>query len=508
MLKLPVHKNQAGFSTLEILLAFLVLSFSIAAIINLVYGGQSLAIDSQTNSEAQHKAQAMLEEARASSTQDFASVVPLPVPPATSTQDGIYSKSLDIQPVDSYTEKVTSNITWQASGGRNQSVSLSTLLTNPSAAAGGGGSCSVVITGNWKSPNIQSYEFGRDILHDTSSGFPITDVEADNGKLYVTVNNSNGNNFPTLFILDISTPSQWFTTTPTVLQSMDNDPTMKTGLNAVTVSGNYAYAAKATGPSSGQLQVIDLTSLTVVSTYKIPGVTGSGSQSIGQSIFYRNGVVFLGLAKTPDSTINDTEFNVIDVGGGGIVGASPTNPIRMGGYQVHNGINAIYVKNNYAYIATPNAEELTVLDISTLSNPHRAGGFNAPGGSGNGKSIYLVGNTLYLGRTVGNQEFYILNDSVPATNQLPSLGVQDINSSVNGVLVRNYLAFLLTNSQFEIWKIDNPASITPWTTSGTTADFVNLPAGSGTAVGCTGNYIFIGSLPSNNKGYLSIITGS
>src|SRR3989338_9394963 len=84
-------KYMKGFATLEILIAFAVLILSISAVILLVFGNQSIIIDSQTNSEALYKAQKMLEEARAASKQDFFSVNSI-----TTTSDDIYQKTLDV----------------------------------------------------------------------------------------------------------------------------------------------------------------------------------------------------------------------------------------------------------------------------------------------------------------------------------------------------------------------------------------------------------------------------
>src|SRR3989338_2305791 len=85
MKKQPAHRNQKGFSTLEILLAFFVLSLTVGAIISLVFGGQSVAVDSQTYSEAAHKGQAMLEDARATAKGNFNLVKQI-----ASYSDGIY----------------------------------------------------------------------------------------------------------------------------------------------------------------------------------------------------------------------------------------------------------------------------------------------------------------------------------------------------------------------------------------------------------------------------------
>ena len=132
------------------------------------------------------------------------------------------------------------------------------------------------------------------------------------------------------------------------------------------------------------------------------------------------------------------------------------------------------------------------------------GGYDAVGGSGNGKSLYAVGDSLYLGRTVGGTEFLILNNSNPATADPPGLvalgGKPDVDESVNGLVVRDYLSFLLTNSQLRVLKTNVPASISPYAS-------VALPAGSqGRSLDCEGNFLYAGFTLSG-KAYVGAITG-
>lgn len=504
-----------GSSILEVLIATAILTLGISAASLLSFANQTLKTDITTNTEALTKASSLLEAARADAEKDFNLVNPL-----APTLDDVYTKELDVDPIDFFTKKITSLASWTGEGGRALRVSLSTLVVNPDGP-GGGDTCDSVLAGDWTNPQKTEYEFGADILEDTSSGFPITSVQSYQHKLYVTVNNDNGNNDGTFFILDITDPGVM----PVPLKELDNNPAVGAGLNDVAVDGTqYAYVANAYGAnfttcanpnglnkSCGQLQVVDMSVSppSIVYTMKIPGVTGSGGQGVGTRVFYKNGIVYLGLAKA-----TGPEFHIIDVGGGGTPGAAPATPKHMGSYEINNGVNAIFVRDGYLYVASPHDEELKIFDMSDLAAPALVGGFDAPGGggnNGNGKSFSFVGGRLYFGRTLldGN-EFYILNSDDPETN-LPVLGSKDIrnasnnNTSVNGIIIRDYLAFLITNEQFQIWRIDNPDAITVY------ANPLTLPPGSGgglqgTAADCEGNYIFVGSQSSNDKGYISVIT--
>ncbi len=494
------YSKQKGFSTIEISVALLIITVGLTAATLVIFGGRSFSSDSGLDNEALYKAQRQIEDARASARASFGSVI------SSSSNDGIYFKEVVVssgsQP---YSKNVISRISWTAPGPRSEKIELSTTLSDWKNALVKNQPCLTPLSGDWQHPQMAFYEFGKDLLGDSSSGYPLTGITVLNSKLYVTVNNTNGNNFPSLFIFDVSKPG----VKPALLTSADNDPGVKSGLNAITVNGNYAYVANANNPNfstcatCGQLQIFDIskTPPQVIDTFKVPGVTGKNGQSIGTSIFYKGGIVYLGLAKTPDGATGDTEFNLIDVGGGGH-GGSPTSPVFLGGYQVGNGVNAIYAKGKYAYIATPNSENMTILDVSDPTHPTRAGGYS-PGIGSNGESLFVTGSTVYLGRTFGTNEFYILNVQNPAS--ITVLGSKDIGSgsstSINGVVLRSNLAFLITNTQFQIWNVANPASITQWATP------LSLPAGSGTTISCsTDNSIYVGSLPSNDKGFISIIT--
>lgn len=502
--------NQKGFSTLEMLIAMAILIMVISAVILVSFGSQSLLIDSQTNNEALKKAQQLLEQQQSLARKDFKLVNPV-----TEFADGIYQEKVDVetQP-DFFTKKVTATVSWPGEYNRNLSVKLSALVTNFNNALGGD-TCGSVLSGHWENPQIQNLDFAQ-LVGDVGGPYPVSDIDASidlnqSPKLYVTVNNTDVGDKETFFIFDITNPAS-----PVLISDgkIDNDDSVRAGLNAVHAAGNYAYVASNYGanfntetspcdnsnganPSCGQLQVIDISVSPpeLKYTFEVPSVSGSGGQAIGKSIFYKDGYVYLGLAKTESGP----EFNIIDV-------HNPLAPFPVGSWPVGNGINAIYVKGRYAYLATPNNQELIVLDISNPASPSLAGGFDAPGGSGNGKSLYLVGDTLYLGRTVGGTEFYILDDKIPATVQLPVFGEKsDIDDSINSIISRDYLTFLITNNQLQIFKINqasNPWGISPYFS-------ISLPSDDNRkSMDCQGNYLYVGSVDSSDNGYLSIITST
>ena len=364
--------SKRGFSTLEILIAFAVIILALTSVVTLIFSSQSVAVDSRADSEATAKAQSLLESARAAALLDFNSVNP--VAPA---QDGMYQKSLDVQTQGFYTKKVTATVTWQTQG-RSQSVELATLISNWENISKD--DCNSGLSGNWQNPQINNLDLGS-LIGDSSGAYTISDMEAYQNKLYVAVSSTAVKTAPDFFVFDVSNPAQ-----PVFLGGVDNDPKVIAGITALRVSGKYAYVASASSYARGQLQIIDVSvnPPQVVTTYKIPVInSGGGSKGLGSGIFYSNGFVYLGLTKTD----SENEFNVVDV-------SNVLNPVFKGSLHIGNGINAIYAKGNYVYLAHPTdaadppEEQLSVLDVTNPASPQRVSGFFYNGSSGgNGKSL-------------------------------------------------------------------------------------------------------------------------
>jgi len=510
-----VKFKMKGIATFEILIAMALLVIFITMTLPLLAGSQSTSIGSQTNQEALYKAQKLLEDERSNAKLDFNLVNPI-----SSTSDGIYNKSVSVSfyptPTDYFAKKVTSTVTWQGPNAQNLSVNLSTLITNPDAV-NGGDTCGSVLEGNWSNPQISApIDVGT-----TPSGNPVQGINVFEGKIYITTDNSHGQNND-FYIYDISLNPQ----NPTIVGAPNGIDAngVKSGLNDVAISKNgsnkYAYVANAydanfstcvQGPSCSQMRIIDVTDPTspiLGQSYKLPGVSGNvgahNNQAVGKSIFYKDGYVYLGLTKT----LSGPEFNVIDV-------HNPSVPFFVGSYPVGRSINAIRVKNNYAYLTTDdNNKELIVLDVSVKSSPTLVGTYNAMPDSTNfgyGKGLNLVGNKVYLSRTyISNApEFLVLDNSNPGVIPQTPLGFNDVGissdpQSVNGIIIRDYLGFLITTDYIQVWNIANLSSMN-LIRSFNLSDIVH--SGSvGSGSDCEGNYIYIGSYrTSNDKGVILVL---
>ena len=478
-----------GFSTLEVLVAFMVIILSLTSMVSLVFSGQSLVVDSENSSNAVRKAQALLEVAHA---QSFLTLNSLP-----EASNGIYQESLNIQELDDYTKQATAKLIWQSEG-RNHNLEISTIVTDPASAVGGD-SCSQTVSGNWQHPQIINFNLAQ--LAGVTGSYDISGLDIYQNKLYVVANNTSAKTDPVFFVFDVASSTQ-----PVLISSIDNDSRVIAGPAAVKVVSKYAFLASASSYSRGQLQVIDLAANppSVVVTYKLPIINSSGSaKGLGSSIFYRNNYIYLGLTKSD----SENELNILDV-------SDPENPVFKGSYKIGNAINAIYVRGDHAYLAHPTdagaspQEQLTVLDISDPTSPKRINGFYFNGSSGgNGKSLYGTAGKLYFGRTASKisgssadfiPEFFAFNNSPSFSPSILAGLSLNTPQSLNGLIVRSNLAYFLTSNYFQIWDLSNPASITAW------ASPLSLP-GNGSALDCEGNIFYVASVDNSGVGYLSVI---
>jgi type II secretory pathway pseudopilin PulG len=459
--------GRRGFSTVEMLIAMSILVISLSAIILISFGTQTVLIDSQTNSEAINLAQEFLEKEQTLARKDFKLVNPRAI-----TSVDIYKIKVDVEPqADFLTKKVTATVSWPDQYNRGLNVKLSAIIANFENAVGGD-TCNSVLSGDWAHPAITNIPVG-----DTSGNASLS-VDAYKQKLYVTISEADASTSPTLFVYSLADPQN-----PVLISSIDNDPLTEDGINDIHATDGYLYAAKAIGPGNGQMQIFNISAAApsqVGSDFLANGATG-----VGNSIFYKDGYVYLGL--TADS---GSEFYIIDV-------HNPyVPPFEVGRWLLGSTINDIYAKGNRVYLATADTRELIVLKINDPTNPSRIDSFDVPD-LGDGKKIYLVGDTLYLGKTVdsGNPELYMLDN--PEFSVISASSSWEISESVNGLLVRENLAFLTTDSQFQIWDMNDSSAIPV---------FSSPLVGTGNSLDCEGNYLYAGSVDtSNNKAYLSVI---
>ncbi|MCU0653166.1 MAG: hypothetical protein MUD10_02810 [Candidatus Pacebacteria bacterium] len=326
--------SQKGFSALEILIAMFLLVLTLTAVVALSFGSQTMIADSRSNNEALDIAKGLLEKSQADSRKDFNLVNPVG---QVSDADG-FTYRVDVEQTDYFAKLITAVVEFPEDTVRYGATALSVLVTNYNNAVGGDTGSSVMLpdAAHWTDPEQKNTFSNFSSLTGVADNYPITDVDAYRGKLYVTVGKTSATTTPTFFVFNINVNNP---DDPKLeaLGNLDNDPTRLTGLNAVAVAQDpstgiaYAYVASASNVNK-QLQIIDV-SANPPQLVKSVEATGHAH---GNSIFYKNGYIFLGL-KAASST---PEFSIIDVRKPLLAGEVGHWPVTGG---LGHDINNIYV---------------------------------------------------------------------------------------------------------------------------------------------------------------------
>jgi Tfp pilus assembly protein PilV len=453
--KLIGKKLEEGFSTIEMLIAFVILIVTLVSVVQVTFGNQSVAVDSQTSDEAIFLAQKYLEDARASrSHDDFLSIVSVSSTPIPNNIFTRQTKVLDISPC---AKQVTSLITWQQSL-RTLSTSMTTLLTDPTEAIALGSDCaSSPPTGGWNPPEL----FASDTI--SPGKFDTVDVLQKIAYLGSDV-------LPHLYIADARNA---------YLGQNKTDPMMVSFANNFNFDGNTideindidtykdlstgkVYAFTATASATAQFNVIDVTDIhnpVLVAKRKLAGITATDSTAWGWRTYYYNKRLYITSRETAGP-----ELHIFDV-------SDPANPTEIGSKELNTTVNDFTVREDIAYFANQSdLRELLVYDVSDPSLVLEIVGarIDLPGNQ-NGESVFLLGNKLYFGRqeTSSGPEFYILDASDPrsAIGGLPVVGQYNLNKDVTGIRVNSKFAFIASRDDssggFKVLDISNPLNIQP-----------------------------------------------
>jgi len=502
-------KLNTGFSTIELLVAFAILIINITGILLLTSGsqgsgteavigqGQKISISSETNQEALYMAQKQMEEKRADSRSDFLSINTYTNPIDETSGPITYKKNLIVTDISPCLKQVTSSLSWNSS---KLPIELSTLITDVAGALALGGDCLSDPPGaggsTWKNPYADCND--KDAKYCASiGGSAATDIDVleINGKKIAFLTSSTGTSGkPDFWIFDVtnSPPND----PAPLLWSLDTGD----GLNSVDVAKGpdghyYAYVAGYSEDSKGspcgggishkpyskQFQIIDIDVTNFANSSIVASITPSavdvcGEFPAGYSIYYYNNKVYMGTKETKGN-----ELMIFDV-------SNLTN-IKESSISVKRNVNKIFVRNNLAYLATgsgaleKNPFKIYNVDPTSTDYKKEIGSLTTSTKVGEGTSVFLLGNKIYLGLKQKNSadEFFILD--VKTTSAVTVLKSIDFDQKlcidnptkpndkkscigpgnhVSGIVVTGPLAFLVSNYStggFQAWNISNVSNI-------------------------------------------------
>ncbi len=274
-------------------------------------------------------------------------------------------------------------------------------------------------------------------------------VYAVGSKMYAgTGKNSSG---PEFFVYNVPDP----TATSTPVASFEANA----AVNAIAVSGNYAYLA--TDNNTEEIKVVDLSTspLQEVGHYNIPG------NAVGQAIAV-NGTTLL---FTAGSTLY--KFDVTDPTQ---LASKPIKSVDLGG----TGYNMVVYDPTYVYVSTGNTSaKVQIVDYSQ-STPVIVGFIN-PSGSASGQGLWRRGSQLMVSTSAsGSANFYIYDITAPIAQPMPLLGSYNLGAASQTVVAVPDDTFSLAgvnrNGQ-EMTNLDisDPTKITPASIVNTLNGFVN-----------------------------------
>jgi hypothetical protein len=402
-------------------IALSVFSLTIGGLVVVSLGNEALATSTEMQAELRVETQSALDKARENALTDWDTVS------SWQEDDAVFSRSFVFEDISPCLKDVVAHVSFVAPRLQHQGYEQTALVFESSRMSDVGNDCPAYLgNGDWSKP---LHVLSQSIM---SPGTAVADVDVVGHHAYVALDSS-------------STPSA-----DLAVLNMDAllkglpalESTLHTGPGIVALDAINDYVFAATVSRNAQLQIIDVhdpNAPVLTSSLKLPGIYTDAT--IGQSIFYLHNRVYLGTNKSQIG-----EFHVIDV-------SDPTHPQELGAYEVGAGVNSIFVKGEFAYIATPNAEELTILDVHDPAVISRVGGFDAPMGLGNGKVVAGLGTRLYLGRTVGARELYVLDITDPRTPL--EVSSYDVNASVYDLRITGSKVFLMTSDTFREFQVFN-----------------------------------------------------
>lgn len=450
--------RQAGLSTLEILIAFAIISLALVGAISGNFSAQYWTIVGRTSNEGLYKAKTLIEETRSKIKQDFYS--------ATTTK---YSVSLDPNdPSDnscingglcyfsqgvvvdnsSCSKIIESNIEWKVNSYPTTTTKLTTTLTNSNEIISRGGDCILNTPfGDWSG---QPQTVGEISFN---PGKQINGIDVLHGKIYIV-----SNTYPSLTVLN--TPNS-VGSNPTITGSYDlkiNGFSVK--INAIdtiedlSTGRKYAFVAVAT--TTKQLAVFDVTDPNnpeLKNQATLLNVDQFGSYPEGYRLFAYGNRLYITTRET-----SGNEFHIFDI-------TTPTLPNEIGsGYELNRTVNDLVVREQkvggilkrYVFLASDSdIKELAVLDvtsdsISEVSSVNLSGIYD-------GMSIYVIGHKAFFGRKSNptGPELFVFDIYDPSN--LVEIGSAEVSADVTTIKVSGKFLYAFTNKpneEFQVWDSD------------------------------------------------------
>ena len=115
----------SGFSTIEVLIAMVILIFALTSVIQISFNNQSGPYQAKDTLEALNLASLNLKRAELAATEDFGALASEGLP-----SDGFYSPRIEAEETEEFTKKISSIVTWPGISNTDREVRLVSLVTD------------------------------------------------------------------------------------------------------------------------------------------------------------------------------------------------------------------------------------------------------------------------------------------------------------------------------------------------------------------------------------------
>lgn len=461
--------GENGYSIVEILVAMAVFLIGISGAIVLIYNQQFFILDRQQSIYARFLSSEGIEAVKEISKNNWDSL--------TSGEHGLFFlngqwqflgnqdvkdefvRKIVITDIDLATKKIQSRTTWQGSFDRNLNIELTTILTNWKKvldSGGGPGSGDSGLSGDWTNPKTL-------VSADLGPGAEGTDVAVKNSIVFLSSVASDPKK-PDLFVFDASSPSSI-----KLLKSLD---ICKIGLNSISLSGNYLFAASP--HSIHEFFVFDVSSPANPQKIATLDLEGDGA---GLTVFAKNNIAALGRQSS-----SGAEVYIINVD-------NPFSPQILSKIEIGRDVNDVFIDDSKRlYIASGRSnKELEIFDLNDPSNPLSLGFLDIFNQNGATSVFVKDSSRVFVGTS---EKFFIINAAEPVNIFIR--GSILVGGTINDIFSVGKLAFLATansNREFQIINVADP-------TNPTLYSYFNFPQ-MATGVDYENNLVFL-SVRSND----------
>lgn len=355
-------------------------------------------------------------------------------------------------------------------------------------------SCEFFIENN-DMQNIQVHNFNsvkNELVKFVGTSSLPTSIQVVESNLLLTMNSSSTTE-PDFFIFNkVLSGNDTFS----LISSLDTGP----GIASMYTAGFVAYVADmSVNHQVTAISIFKPEQPVVLKTFTFPS-SSSATSPIAKRVAVYGQYIIIGTEK---STL--PEIEIFDIKSNKLTATINTE----------FGINSLYINNNQLIVLGPSNPELNVYDLSVLYEKSTSDdslipisstqinlpitlttifSYDAPGGSGNGRSIDVYAENAIFGRSEGGEELSVLNGF--SNKNISSLHDIKINASVDTVVAEGSYVFVFTadpNKELMIFstKLDDKGNIA----SLVKVRDINLPARVADFV-CDNSFLYI-ALQSN-----------